>query len=261
MAERERKHHRHRRRIRFTKLYGLVSVLVIIAAIILGSIVFFRVNNVEVEGNERYTAEEIMAVADIEYGRNMFLFNKFDVIDDLLSRLPYVDTVTVRRDLPSTIRITVTESSVAAAVEDAERETWWLVNSKGKILERSATSGSYLQITGLNPYDPTVGEDLSVETEQRLSLEALLQLLPSLQDRELIDYAQYIDLSSASVVVMKYAERLTVRMNLSTDFDYNMRVLATVMEEYVEEEWSASDTGTLDLTNDDGLPHLIKDVG
>ena len=49
-------------------------------------------------------------------------------------------------------------------------------------------------------------------------------------------------------------------MKLSADFDYDVRVLATVMAEHVESKWSAEDTGTLDMTLDDGLPHLIRDA-
>ena len=62
---------------------------------------------------------------------------------------------------------------------------------------------------------------------------ALLQLLPSMTNRELLDDAQSIDLTSASTVTMQYAGRLEVKMKLSSDFDYQMRVLSKVMKEYV----------------------------
>lgn len=258
MAHYQRKHYRKRSRLRFGRLYWILSIIIILAAMIVGSIVFFRIDQVEVEGNSRYSAEEIIEVSGIEYGKNMFLFNKFDSIDTLLTDLTYVESVSIRRALPSTIRITVTESSVAAAVEDQGDGRWWLVNADGKLLEQAEGPGEYVQVVGLTLAAPTEGTVLAAETEGRLQQEALLKLLPAMEERELLADTQTIDLSSASEVTMLYENRLTVKMSLAADFDYDMRVLATVMEEYVDTKWTESDRGTLDLTNEDGQPHLIK---
>ena len=95
---------------------------------------------------------------------------------------------------------------------------------------------------------------------QQLQQRLALGLLEAMESRGLLGDAQSIDVSTASTVTMEYAGRLTVKMKMSADFDYDMRVLATVMEEYVESKWSAEDTGTLDMTLDDGLPHLIKNA-
>lgn len=258
MAYYQRKHYRKRSRLRFGRLYWILSIIVILAAMFIGSIVFFRIDQVEVEGNSRYSAEEIIEASGIEYGKNMFLFNKFDSIDTILTDLTYVESVSIRRSLPSTLRITVTESSVAAAVEDQGDGQWWLINADGKLLERAEGPGAYVQVVGLTLAAPTEGTVLAAETEGRLQQEALLRLLPAMEERELLADTQTIDLSSASEVTMLYENRLTVKMSLAADFDYDMRVLATVLEEYVDTKWTETDRGTLDLTNEDGQPHLIK---
>lgn len=256
----QRKHYRRRRRFRFTRAYGVLSVLLILAAIVAGCIVFFRVDAVEVEGNERYSSSEIVAITGIQSGDNMFLLNKYEIRDDLLERLTYLDEVVIRRRLPATIKVTVTECTVAAAVEDSATGEWWLVSAAGKLLERADGPGDWLAVTGLTLAAPSEGTKAAVGEEQRLQLDALLQLLPSMSNRNLLSDAQSIDLSSASTVTMQYAGRLEVKMKLSSDFDYQMRVLSKVMEEYVLSKWDAADTGTLDLTMDDGRPHLRKEV-
>lgn len=260
MAQHQRKHYRRRRRFRFTRAYGVLCVLLILAAIVAGSIVFFRVDTVSVEGNERYSQEEIVAISGIQDGDNMFLLNKYEIYDTLLTELTYLDDVSIHRALPATIRITVTECTVAAAARDEATGEWWLVSSAGKLLERVGDPGSYLQVTGLSFAAPSEGTKIAVGEEQRLQMEALLQILPSMENRGLIADCQSIDLSSASVVTMQYAGRLEVKMKLSSDFDYQMRVLSTVMEEYVNAKWDAAETGILDMTMEDGLPHLIKDA-
>ena len=118
MAQHQRKHQRRHRRFRFTKLYGVLSALVILAAVIGGCIVFFKVDTIHVEGNERYTADQIVEAAGVRQGDNMYLLNKFKMIDQIKEKLTYVDDVTIRRKLPNTLNITVDEYTVAAAVQD-----------------------------------------------------------------------------------------------------------------------------------------------
>ena len=66
---RQRRHSRpSRRRGRFGGLYKALSVLMITAAIIVACVVFFRVNAIQVEGNVRYTPEEIIDASGIEWG-------------------------------------------------------------------------------------------------------------------------------------------------------------------------------------------------
>lgn len=260
MGQYQRKHQRKNRRVRFGWLYGIISGLLILAAVVGGCIVFFRVDTIEVQGNSRYSQQEIIDVSGVEQGDNMFLLNKFEIIDKMLGELTYLDDVTIRRGLPSTLKINVTECTVAGVVRNEENGEWWLVSSGGKLLERQEEPGDYMQVTGLTLAAPSEGTMLAVKEEQQTQSQALLELLEAMESRGLLGDAQSIDVSTASTVTMEYAGRLTVKMKMSADFDYDMRVLATVMEEYVESKWSAEDTGTLDMTLDDGLPHLIKNA-
>ena len=260
MAHHQRKHHHKHRRLRFTRLYGALCVLLILAAVVAGCIIFFKVDTIEVEGNDRYTQQEIVDVSGIQSGDNMFLFNKFDSINSILTKLSYVESVSIRRSLPSTVHITVTECTATAAVKDEERDCWWLVNSSGKIVERTEDTPSIPEVTGLAPVDPTVGQAMNVSDDQRLQLEAMTGLLSSLENRELLSNVNSFDLSSTSVALMQYDGRIEVRFKLSSDYDYEVRILGEVMTDYVEAKWKDTDTGTLDFTLDDGQPHLIKNA-
>ena len=77
MAARRNRRRRRRDRGRFGVLYKLLSILLIFAAILVGCIIFFRVNTMVVTGNSRYTQEEIIAAAGVEPGDNLFTLNKY----------------------------------------------------------------------------------------------------------------------------------------------------------------------------------------
>ena len=69
---RQRSHKtRRRRRGRFRGVYQFFAVLLAVAAVIAACVVFFRVNEIEVEGTSRYTAEEVAEASAIRQGDKM----------------------------------------------------------------------------------------------------------------------------------------------------------------------------------------------
>ena len=133
MAARRNRRGRRRNRGRFGALYKLLSAVLILAAIVLGCVVFFRVNTVEVVGDSPYTAEEIIAVSGVEQGDNLFGLNKYQISSRIYTQLPYIDTVTFVRRYPETLEIRVTAGVPAGWFESGGQ--CWLVDSRGKILE------------------------------------------------------------------------------------------------------------------------------
>ena len=148
-----RRKSRKYRRGRFVPLLRVLFFILVCAALAVAMTIFFKVEQITVGGNDRYTAEEVVDVSGIELGENMFMLNKYDVISRLTRELPYISTVQLRRRLPSTMAIEVTETQAVAAVESAK--AWWLIGADGKLLEKTDSSGSLPRVTGTNPLLPT----------------------------------------------------------------------------------------------------------
>lgn len=252
MARRRRKQGRHRgrNRGRFSGLYVFLSLVMIAVAIVVGCIAFFKVQHVEVSGNYRYTQEEIVSATGIQPEDNLFRMNKFKIADALIADLPYIESVNLRRRMPDTILINVTETAPAAAVSSGG--IWWLMDPNGKLLERTNGPGDYLQVTGLNLLSPSEGMGIAVDQEQRLQKDSLLSLIAALSAREMLGLAQSIDLSDSSQLTMEYDNRLEVHIALSDDFDYKVRQLAGVMDQIEDGEG-----GVLDMTIEE-RPHLYS---
>lgn len=68
-----------------------------------------RIKNVTVEGNAVSADENIVSAAGLRSGSHMYSIDKEAISKSILEKNPYVSSVTVRRRLPSTIIITVTE--------------------------------------------------------------------------------------------------------------------------------------------------------
>ncbi|MCC8130091.1 MAG: FtsQ-type POTRA domain-containing protein [Clostridiales bacterium] len=254
-----RKHKRKERRSSQSlfRLYILLSVVLIVAAVVAGSLVFFKAHTFRVEGNERYTEEELLEAADIEEGTNLFQIPRKEIAQEMELSLPYLKKVTVRLLPPETVVIQVTETEPAAAVESDG--AIWYIDYEGKLLEKAEESGDYPTVTGLTLLAPSAGTDLAVAEEDSLKAKCLLGLLSALTEREELDRVSSIDLTDSATVTMLYDGRLRVKMGLNDDFEYDLKMLQAAHESYIDENWSDSDTGELDMTKTDVAAALSKD--
>ena len=114
-----KKHNRRRRRGSFAPLYKLLCLALIMGAVAAAMAVFFKAEKIEVSGNSRYTAQQVVDVCGVEQGDNLFFMNKYEVAGRISQALPYVESVSINRKLPESLRIRVTECVCDVALEQA----------------------------------------------------------------------------------------------------------------------------------------------
>lgn len=142
----------------------LLIMAAIVAAVIFGVAIFFKVNTVEVQGNAIYSAEEIRSASGIQKGDNLFTLNKEAAAGSIKASLPYVETVSIIRFLPDKIVIEVKESDATFAVT-TDTNTTWLINSVGKALEQISDSAPGSALTA-EPTAPDAEAPVEEPVEQ-----------------------------------------------------------------------------------------------
>ena len=241
-----RRTHRGRRsRGRFGFLYVVLSFLLILVCLVVGSVVFFRANTISVVGNDLYAADDIIAAAQVEEGQNLFRINRPATYQRILASLPYVRSVNIRRAFPDELVITVTETHAVAFLTCSDGI--FLLDARGKVLEEVSTPPTTLpEISGLEPLPPVIGSLLPVEHHQKTRMDGLTGLLIALEDHGMVGNLRYIDLSSSSDLLFGYTERFTAQMPLVCDHNYKVRAL-----DYVVQQLAANESGLIDLTRSD----------
>ncbi len=241
---------RGRTRGRFGFLYKFLSIILICAALIAGLTLFFKTAEIRVEGVGRYAPEEISSASGIKIGDNLILLNKYAVANRIFSALPYVDKVVIRRDLPGTLVISVTECSVAAAAQGGGY--FFLIDKNGKLLERcdASLAARYPQVLGVELAHPSVGEKLEFESGAEAKKEYLLEILAALHEKEMLGNVQSIDLAEQTVLRLWYLERFTVLIPLESDYPFKLKYL-----DHVVKMLASNEKGTIDLTREEA--HFI----
>lgn len=256
---RQRRHKRpSRRRGRFSGLYKVLSILLVAAALAAACIVFFRVNSIEVAGNVRYTAEEIIEASGIQQGDNLIILPAMRVSALIQTKLPYVERVSIQPVYPDGLIIKVTERVAAASVDSAEGR--WLISSQGKLLEKDNGTIPSIQIAGLTAVGAYAGGALQASEEEQLTLEYVKELLVVLERQGLLAQCSALDCSAATSMLLHYGI-YRLRLPRGGDYSYYIQLAQASLAKGLEDgRILEGQGGLLDLTVSDGRARFRPDV-
>ncbi len=134
---RQNKKRRLKNKVRKALLAVILFTVLIAVGAVLSLTVFFKTQAVTVSGSGIYSQEQIVNASAIDTGDNLFLINSDKVSQKITTQLPYIYNVKIKKELPSTVKITVTDATAAYAIENGDK-TFILADDNYKVLEASA---------------------------------------------------------------------------------------------------------------------------
>lgn len=249
------KQYQKKRRLRL--LYRVLSFVLIVAAVITGSVLFFQVEEIQITGSTKYSNEQILSIADVDQNANLILLPTRAISERITQTLPYVNQVKLKRDFPTTLSIVIEECLPLVAVQT--EGAFWILDANGKILEQveNSIASEYIQLDGFSMMEPVVGKLAQVQEEDAHRLKSLCGLLAALQGKEVYQNVSWIDLSSDTEIEMEYMGRFTVYLPIRTEYstvthsseEYN-RKIETLKK--IVELLDEADRGTIDLRHENG---------
>lgn len=253
--------------------YQLLIVAAVVLAVVICLVVFFRVNHIQVRnsGNTQaqttqtetaeteqpqeaaphayYTADEIIAASGIEVGDNLLTISKESVAAKIMAELPYISEIQIRRILPGTVDIAVSEFDVAYAIEDNAGD-WWLINREGKVLEKTveAEANTHLTVKGLRISDPAPAKQIIPETsedmaEQNAKKTSLIMILEQLEGYDFGKQIVSVDLTASYDIRLWYGTQFEIRIGNTEELAYKLAYLEGVLEKL-----KSYQSGVIDLS-------------
>ena len=235
-----------------TGIGALLTFLVVIMAVIFVMSVFFRVTDIQVEGNEHYTDQEIIKAVVIEEGDNLFFFDRIAATSRVFAKLPYIEEVSVERQLPNKVIISVQECKALAYLQVGDEE--WAIDYSCKILGKATAeeTGDLIPILGVSPGTLMIGEKLTTADGNEELVNFISEVLYQLQERGLAPQVNKIDFSNAYSVRIAFGDgRYTFKIGGSSNVEYKFGMIVSVMSQL-----KAGDVGTIDVS-DGTTAHFI----
>ena len=236
----ERQKKIRKRRIR--AFFIMFMILTLCVGAVLCLTVFFPIEKVVIKGSKIYSVEEIFENSNIENGDNLFTVNRSKTEERLKSKLPYIDSVTFKRELPGTLNITVKDATEFAVYE--VKEQYYTVSESGWVMKKSSEKPENLICIKGNEIVCKVGSQIVYEDPtQKELIETISQ---SLKDAKI--NADLIDTTGKINITLGVEGRFTVNLGNSNFIEEKIKHLAGMIKEMPEEN-----KGKIDLsmwTND-----------
>lgn len=243
--ELSRQRDRRRRKKRLLIFYISAFSAVVIAAVLLCVFVFFRVDTVKVFGGKSYRQEDILSVCNIQMDDNLVLLATEEREAELEHRFPYIEKAEIKRRLPSTVEVHLTEATTAYSVE--AENGYLYVSRSGKVLEiaNAPRAGSAI-IRGTTPTVKLPSEQITFE-EEEASL-VFEEITAQLREKDVVNITD-VDMTNRYDVTMTYDGRIQFRFGNTASMRYKMAFGLEMLNRLIEEGAITEETlAEIDLT-------------
>ncbi|MBQ7474682.1 MAG: FtsQ-type POTRA domain-containing protein [Clostridia bacterium] len=229
-------------------LLALMVILFTVLLLFLGYKFIFVVRSISVDGSTTYSAEEIIEASGVRFGLNLFSFRASAANSRVTFRCPYVESVKVKRTVPSTVTLTVTEDVPRYTVE---------IFGEVKIISDG------LRVLGTVREGDAVPEGLirlklpAVEysVEGRLlgfadakDDRAVRTTLEALEDSELSERVSSVDFRNPFGITAACDGKYLLIVGNSTDVDKKLKAASLVLEDQVFSEGTPARIDLSDTT-------------
>lgn len=232
---------KRRRKKNYILYYIILFVFIIVAGIVLSLTVFFNIDTIQVEGNSRYSAEEIIEKSGLRTGDNLFRISTGQAGEQLISSLVYVDQVAIDRQFPNALKITVTEAQPVMSFS-SDGKGYSVVSAAGRILDSnlSAPAENTFVVNGVDLEGYTTGDFIQSDTGQGMSL--LTTINEVCTELELTGVTR-VDINSVVDIRIYLGDRLRIDVGSITELQYKL----TFAKELVDTRLSETDMGIIDV--------------
>ena len=195
------------------RLIKAIAVLIILSGLIAFLVYspLFILKHVVINGNSYLTQEEITKIAGVNIGEPLFKLETGEVSQRLLHDLR-VESAVVKRVMPDTLEITITERTPLATI--ACDYGYLDLDRQGKVIAsyRNLKKMTIPMITGVKVHDLYVGDDNNDETMNQISE-------INIADRNAIT----IYTMNAVQIRLGKIERMDEKIKLTQDFLANLK--------------------------------------
>lgn len=232
------------------KAFIIILIFLIIGVLASGCYLLFTsstfdVSEVELNGTERYTKEEIMSSLNISFGKNIFI-EFFSYNKENINKFPYLSDINLNIKLPNKIQLNVSERTSKYLAYDKEKNKFFKIDGEGYILEEGKIeekTEDEMLVYGITFADEIIfGEKIN-----EIDYSKILTYLNVKKEYEKSGIGMTITKVSFenSLTTLTLDDKLIVKFPNEIELEYKMNFLKGIIEKL-----PAESVGVIDMTKD-----------
>lgn len=220
--------HRRRRRGNNILLYLLILFFMLSIAVILIFTVFFKIKEIKVEGTGRYREDKLILSSGILLEENMFRLHDRAIEEALVSGYSYIQEVKIRRELPETVVLEITEAKPMGAVDQGAG--YILIGENRRVLEKGIPNPpeGVPVVRGIEAASLKEGDYIPEEGAEKLHLLELF--ISAVKESGFSDYTA-VDLSDPYNLTVYYGDQITYLLGTESELAYKLASIRKVVEQ------------------------------
>lgn len=233
-----------RRYLKFENLLIILAVCFIILLVLLSPL--FKVKEIEVSGNDKYSKEEICQKIGAATDINIFSFD-YNNAKRILEKDAYIKSYSINSVLPDKINIEIVERKIRGYVP--YMGAYLYIDEDGRVLESQKYYKEKLPIVvGLKFEEFKFGELLPVENIEELDI--VVSLTKLMIKYDLLNNVIKVDVSNLNEIHL-YINKVNVLFGNMTDADIKVSLLTEIIKEI-----RVDYRGILDISDMSINPHF-----
>lgn len=217
-------------------LWAVITLLVVFAALCFFP--YFNIANIQVNGLESLTQEQVISLSGLDKSRNLFAYNTIKASNNLKAN-NYIKDVSFKKQLPNTLVINVEEYGVRGYIP--YMNSYLYIDGEGRVIDSRPDMIRQLPVvTGLSFDSFTIGEVL--ETDNPQTYKAVSEMAGLFTTYELSGDVIKVDVSDTENIHL-YVDKMDVKFGSFEDANDKIMELNEIIK-----QMDTSVAGVLDLT-------------
>ena len=217
---------RKRRKI-ILVIFIILCIITAICIYLLTSDVF-KIQTIEIIGNEQLTPEEILELSEVKQGDNIFITTEI-VTKVKLKRNGYIEDVKLQKEYPNKIKIEVKERQKAYQIL-TQTGCYIYIDGQGYLLDYSLEKLELPVITGMEITEEKIGEINRLQENDLDKMENILHIQDEAQKIEIGTQIQQIDVQDEYVVHIDN-ERIIINLGDATNLENKMYYVKAILKQ------------------------------
>lgn len=207
--------------------WTILIALLIVAIIYFMMSPLFNISEITIEGENQLSSQEILDVSGLQLGENIYNFSKIKTMESIKEN-PYISTVEIKRKLPSTVKVIITERTPSFLTEVGN--AYMYIDNQGYILEVSNDKLELPILTSLSTElnNAKTGDRLNSEDLKKLG--DVLQIVSVAKTNSVYDKIINIDIADSSNLIINLQDEKTAYLGDVKNLNIKMWYLSKILE-------------------------------
>lgn len=221
----------------------------LVIAMVVCIFIFFKIGEIQVTGSEKYKASQIVEASGVELGDNLYAPTALSVQNKLSEKLPYIQSVTLKHQLPDVLIICVKETTAEFAFESKNETTtkYILTDHQLKFLEvadEPPKNAAVIEGAGIKNAD--IGK--TAEFKEAEKGEIIRNIKKAFKEND-IDNITKIDISNIIDIQVVFNDAITIELGQDNALDYKCKLAAKAIADAQKDNEDA--TGVINVKQAD----------